>query len=269
MRNIRNVLVAVTALWLASPMAMAQSQAETLEDVRQEITQLSEVMQGLRSELLATGNSGVSQDSVGTILQRLNILEGELSAALGRVETLQFRIIQIADDGARRIGDLEFRITELEGGDTSALGTPPPLGGETTATGDVQEFASDEQHSFAQATAQFDAGNFQAAVGLYDTFITTYPGGPLTGEAQFQKGQALAGLQDWRNAARSYLDAFSGAPDGPFAANALFELSVSLGGLGQNEQACLTLNEITQRYPDKAAELSDRIAAQKQTLACQ
>lgn len=246
--------------------AMAQ-QAETLEDVRQDITQLSETLQELRGELLSTGNSGVSQDSVGTILQRLNMLEAELSAALGRVETLQFRVIQIADDGTKRIGDLEFRLTELEGGDTSNLGTTPPLGGENTQTGG-QELATDEQSNFNQAVAQYTEGNYQAAVETFGNFITTYPGGPLTSEAQYRKGLALAGLQDWSSAARSYLDSFSGAPDGPFAAVSLYELGVSLGALGQPEQACLTLNEIGLRYPDQSAELADKILVQKQHLAC-
>lgn len=268
MIRLRILLVAVAVSMLGFGAAQAQSQAETLEDVRQEISQLSEVMQNLRSELLATGNSGVSQDSVGTILQRLNILEGELSAALGRVETLQFRIIQIADDGARRIGDLEFRITELEGGDTSVLGDPVPLGGATNTT-EGSELASNEQRSFNEAVSQFNDANYDVAVALFDAFISTYPGGPLTSEAQFQKGHALAGLQDWQNAARSYLDAFSGAPDGPLAADALFELSVSLGTMGQAEQACLTLDQIVQRYPEREAEMAEKIFAQQQALACQ
>lgn len=266
MSKLRIVFVAILLAHFSFAPAMAQ-QTETLEDIRQDITQLSEILLELRGELLTTGNSGVSQDSVGTILQRLNMLEAELSAALGRVETLQFRIIQITDDGTQRIGDLEFRLTELEGGDTSNLGTTPSLGGEATPTGG-QELATDEQHSFNQATAQYTEGNYQASVEMFDAFINTYPGGPLTSEAQYRKGLALAGLQDWSSAARSYLDSFSGAPDGAYAADSLYELGVSLGALGQAEQACLTLNEIELRYPDRHADLADKILTQKQTLAC-
>jgi hypothetical protein len=127
--DLRGFIAAVLFGCIAVLPASAQSQAETLEDVRLDIAALSEIMQDLRGELLTTGNSGVSQDSVGTILQRLNTLEAELSEALGLVETLEFRVVQIADDATRRIGDLEFRLTELEGGDTGSLGTPVPLGG--------------------------------------------------------------------------------------------------------------------------------------------
>ena len=247
---------------------VAQTQTGTLEDVRQDILALSEIMQELRSELLTTGNSGVSQDSVGTVLQRLNILEAELSAALGLVETLEFRIVQIADDATRRIGDLEFRLTEIEGGDTGSLGTPVPLGGESSIGSNAQELATDEKRSFDAAVALYDERQFQAAAEKFAIFVTSYPGGPLTSEAQYRRGLALSGLQDWSAAARSYLDSFSGAPDGEFAAASLYELAISLGALGQKDQACLTLDEIGIRYTDADAELIGKIAAQQQTLAC-
>lgn len=244
-------------------------QAQTLEDVRKDIASLSVLMQELREELLSTGNGGVDPDSVGTMLQRLNNLEAELSSALGEVETIQHRISEIVEDGTRRVGDLEFRLTELEGGDTSNQGTTPPLGGDTTTPAEpVQQFTSDEQRSFAEAKALFESENFAAAAESYNNFISIYPGGPLTSEAQYRRGHALVGMQDWGGAARSFLDSFSGAPDGPWAAESLFELSISLGALDQVEQACLTLDEIGNRYPAKIAEMGEKIASQKQQMSC-
>ncbi|MEO1919985.1 MAG: tetratricopeptide repeat protein [Paracoccaceae bacterium] len=250
--------------------AYAQTQAVTLEDVRLDIATLSEIMQVLRSELLATGNSGVLQESVGTILQRLNALEADLSAALGLVEALEFRVVQIADDALRRISDLEFRLTELEGGDTGALGTPVPLGGQPKIgiNNGAQQLASDEKRSFDAGLALLDAGDFQAAAEQFERFTADYPGGPLTTEAQYRRGLALAGLQDWGTAARNYLDAFSGAPDGPFAAVSLSELARSLAELGQIDQACLTLDEIGIRYQNVSVDLGAQILGQKQLLAC-
>ena len=267
--ELRSLIAAIFISCMAVLPASAQSQAETLEDVRLDIVALSEIMQELRGELLTTSNSGVSQDSVGTILQRLNNLESDLSEALGLVETLEFRVVQIADDATRRIGDLEFRLTELEGGDTGSVGTQVPLGGETSAgNGSEQELATDEQSSFDKGVALHEAGEYRAAAEQFATFTTTYPGGPLTSEAQYRRGLALAGLQDWGGAARSYLDAFSGAPDGAFASIALYELAISLGALGQMDQACLTLDEIGIRYQDIGADLGANILMQKQLLAC-
>lgn len=262
--RIHAVMLAV--LLTLAPQAFAQSQ--TLEDVRKDITLLGEQMQELKTQLLSTGNSGVSQNDVGTFLQRLNMLEAELSAALGQVETLQNRVQKITDDATQRIGDIEFRLTELEGGDTANSGTPLPLGGDAGSTSTAPELASDEQRSFNAARALLEAGEYPGAAEGFADFITTYPGGPLTSEAQYRRGLALAGSQAWGEAARSYLDSFSGAPDGAFAALSLLELATSLGELGQTEQACLTFDEIAIRYPEKGAELGEQIAVRKQQVSC-
>ena len=102
---------------------------------------------------------------------------------------------------------------------------------------------------------------------LFATFLQTYPGGPLSTEAQYRRGEALAAQQDWRGAARSFLDAFSGAPQDPLAPRALYQLAVSLGELGQTDEACLTLTEVDSRYP--GSEVAGDVAAERQALACQ
>lgn len=257
------IFVLAILFGIASPVF---AQQQSLEDMRQEVAQLSQILQQLKTELLASGSGGVPQDQVGTVLQRLDGLELRMGQLTGKIEEAQHRVNQIAEDGARRVGDIEFRLTELEGGDTSILGTTPPLG--QTGQNDGPELLNNEQSSFNQAISQLDNGNYQGAAELFNTFILNYPGGPLTSEAQFRRGGALVGLNDWGGAARSFLDSFSGAPDGPWAAESLYELSASLAQLQQTEQACLTLAEIFNRYPDKAAEMSDKIAGLRQSLSC-
>ena len=102
---------------------------------------------------------------------------------------------------------------------------------------------------------------------LFGSFLADYPGGPLSTEAQFRRGEALAATADWRGAARSYLDAFSGAPQGPLAPRALYRLAIALGELGQVEEACLTLTEVDTRYP--GSEVAGEVASQRATLRCQ
>jgi len=66
--------------------------------------------------------------------------------------------------------------------------------------------------------------------------------------------------------ARSFLDAFSGAPQNPLAPRALYRLAVSLGELGQTDEACLTLTEVDLRYPGSV--VAGDVAAERQVLAC-
>ena len=95
---------------------MAQDREQTLADIRQDLTVLFVEVQNLRRELSTT--SGPSVNLSGTnIPGRVDQLEAELARLTAQTEELQNRVDRIVTDGTNRIGDLEFRLVELEGGD--------------------------------------------------------------------------------------------------------------------------------------------------------
>lgn len=256
----------------------AQARKDSLADIRQSLQVLYFEIQQLRTELSTTrGPSGTAGE--GPALVRIDALEQELRRLTGDVEQLQFRIEQIVQDGTNRIADLEFRLVELEGGDLSQLGKTTTLGGGEMPAAVVPPVATDtpegsgsaelavaEQEDFDAAKRALDEGNFVESSDRFLAFIDTYPGGPLTGEAYFWRGEALAALSDWKNAARSYLESFSGSPLNSKAPDAFFKLGVSLGKLSQIDAACETLGELSRRYP--AAAVVPQAAAEMQTLGC-
>jgi len=250
------VIIAVV-LGLGPVSALAQDD-QTLADIRQQLTILNVEVQKLRRELSTTGTATV--DVTGSsVLDRVNTMESELQRLTSKAEELEFRINRVVSDGTKRIGDLEFRLVELEGGDvsqlseTSTLGgaaetaTPAPVG--TPQTNETQ-LAVGEEADFKRAQEALAAGDFRTAADQFASFNTSYPGGPLAAEADLRRGEALNNLGDVREAARAFLASFGAAPDGPLAPQALFELGRALGGLGQTQEACLTLGEVGTRFPD-------------------
>ncbi|MDA5094001.1 tol-pal system protein YbgF [Aliiroseovarius sp. KMU-50] len=242
--------------------ALAQDRAQSLADVRQELTLLYVEIQSLKTELSTTG-APMGGTASGTASQRIDVIEGEMARLTDKIEQLEFRIDQIVKDGTNRIANLEFRLVELEGGDISQLGETTTLGGDlpdTPITVAPQptpdaggQLAVGEQSDFDAASAALEAGDFAEAAQMFATFLETYPAGPLAAQAQFQRGEALTGAGDVRNAARAYLNAFSGAPDGVNAPDALLRLGQSLGALGQTSEACVTLSEVGKRFPGSPA----------------
>ena len=77
----------------------------------------------------------------------------------------------------------------------------------------------------------------------------------------------MTSMGDTSNAARAYLDAFSAAPEGPFAPEALLKLGEGLAALGQVPEACVTLGEVGIRYPGHMAATQATVAMQG--LGCQ
>jgi tol-pal system protein YbgF len=276
MRSFFAVLAFVAALG-----AGGFARAETVADVRAQLTTLNGQIQELRDELVRQGAAGGLPRDPATVLTRLDQLEAELRRLTDRVEVLVNDIDRIVKDATNRAGELDFRLTELEGGDVSLIGTPEPLGGGVTelrprarpvATAPGMApldapLTTNEGSAFEAAVAAAEAGDNVKAADLFTTFLATYPGGPLSAEAQFRRGESLSALGDWQSAARSYLDAFSGAPGGPYAPPALYHLGVSLGELGQVTQACQTLAEVDARYPGSA--VAGDVAERKRMLNCQ
>ncbi|QYX58491.1 tol-pal system protein YbgF [Roseovarius sp. SCSIO 43702] len=280
--------------------AGAQDREQTLADIRQELTVLHVDIQKLKRELSTTGGVTAS-GSGGTLIDRMNAIESELQRLTAKTEELELRINRVVTDGTNRIGDLEFRLVELEGGDVSKLGETTTLGGGEmpsatalpeaggdatggtggttgsagTGTGDEGSdaggedvaLAVGERDDFERAKAALDAGNYAEAAEAFATFRQAYPGGPMTDRAGVLRGEALEKSGDMAGAARAYLDTFSSAPEGPEAPNALVRLGRALGQLGQTNEACVTLGEVGARFPGSAAVGEAQEAMS--TLGCQ
>ena len=272
----RAVLIAL--LLLTGPV-VAQDRQQTLADIRQELTVLFVEIQKLKRELSTTG--GVDVNLAGTnLLDRVNAMEAELTRLTAASEALTNRVDSIVSDGTNRIGDLEFRLCELETGcDIATLGETTTLGGgalpaatnpvapvaEGSSTGWV-ELAVAEKSDFERAKAAYDEGNFESAAALFQQFTETYQGGPLTGLAHLMRGEALQSLGQTSSAARAYLESYSGTPNGPTSPTALLKLGLALNGLGQSTEACITLGEVTLRFP--ASDASIEAQAARADMGC-
>ncbi|AZL58411.1 tol-pal system protein YbgF [Tabrizicola piscis] len=260
--------------------AVAQDRTQTLADIRGELAALAAEFNALKAELVSSGAAATGAAG-GDALQRMDTIEAELSRLTARTEAVELKLNRVVSDGTNRIGDIEYRLCEVtEGCDPTTLGATSVLGGDTggeviaapvvtdtpPATGGA-ELAISEQADFDRAKEVLGQGDFRGAEQLFATFAQSYPGGPLTQEALYLRGEALTSLGETSNAARAYLDAFSAAPDGTFAPDALLKLGEGLAALGQVPEACVTLGEVGVRYPGSMASTQAGVAMQG--LGCQ
>ena len=276
----------IAALLFATPLA-AQDRASTLADIRQELTVLYVEVRKLKRELSTTGGANVNLTGTNA-LDRINSMEAELSRLTATTERITNQVDGVVRDGTNRIGDLEFRLCELEANcDIGSLGDTPTLGGGALpavtassggASGSIEggvtatpldagaissggvELAFAERQDFDRAKAAFDEGSYEAAAQQLQQFTDTYQGGPLSGLAHLLRGEALQNIGKTSSAARAYLESCSGTPDGATSALALLKLGLSLDTLGQPSEACITLGEVTTRFPNTDASLEAQAA---------
>ncbi len=255
---------------------------ETLEDVRQNLQAIDATVAALRAQLVAGGGGRATAGD----LQRLDGIEGEVRRLTGRVEQLQNDIRRMADDAGRRYADVEFRLTEIEGGDTALLGDAAPLGGGVsgTAAGTVPgggpagvidpeapgvATAVSEQNAFDAADALRAEGRTAEAAAAFQAFLADFPGSPLTADATFALAEARFALGAHRDAAKSYLASFNSAPTGANAPAALLGIGASLQVLGQFPEACLTFAEVLRRFPAGPSDVLVRANDGRAEIGCQ
>lgn len=252
----------VLAAVLMCPIAAAaQDRAATLADIRLQLRTLSGEITGLERELQPSGTTapGVS----GSTLQRVDGMEAELRRLTALTEELEYRIRRIVEDGTNRIGDLEFRLVELEGGDIGQLGATPPLGGQTVAPAVMMppapetspELAVGESRDYETAINKLESGDSAGALADLDRFLADYPRSPLAAAAQLARGRAYDAQSNSKEAGRAFLEAFTLAEEtDPVTASAgLLGLGQSLASLGQTREACLTLSQVGVRFPGMPA----------------
>lgn len=259
----RRVLFAaavVVVVALAAPPAGAQA---SLEDLRYRVGALEAQLSALRAQSGTGAGAGM--------LERLDRLEQEIRELTGTVEEIAHRQRQIAEDARRRFGDIEFRLTELEGGDVSALAPPPPLGGAGAAEGSAEPDAAvsiSEREELDQAIAAVEAGRYDEGERALERFLRTYGESPLRAEALFWLGESQLQSSAHQEAARSFLQAYNANLEAETAPRALYRLGVALGRLGQTEDACLTLDEVPTQYPEASETLLQDVAEESDRLLC-
>lgn len=259
-------LIALFALALSLAIPASAQNSATLADIRAELAVLYGDILSLKQQLDPTGLRAGTEASNST-LDRVISIEQSLQTLTARTEELEFRIDRIVSDGTNRVGDLEFRLCELEPAcDIGELGETPMLGGEARPQGtqiftglaavEGEQLAVSEKNDFEAAQVALEEERYEDAADLFEHFVATYPGGPLGVQAQMGRGQALELLGDYREAARAYLAAFSLNNEGPEAPFALLQLGKMLAAFQQIDEACIMLGEVGRRFPASEAALA-------------
>ena len=139
---------------------------------------------------------------------------------------------------------------------------------ESSASLENLEVSSREEELYMRALELFERGQINLAEQHFSEFIESYPTSIKLSAALFWRAETRVKDENWIGAANDYLESFTINPDGDIAAKTLFGLGVSLGAIGEKEQACLTLDEVGSRFENIERSLLVEIVKAKNLLNC-
>lgn len=132
-------------------------------------------------------------------------------------------------------------------------------------SGALPEGSAQEQYDYAFSLLR--SRDFAAAEQAMRSFVDAHGDNPLAGNAMYWLGETYYARENYRDAAATFLDAYTGYPQNDKASHSLLKLAMSLGALGKKDAACQAFSTLAQ---DGAA--SERILStgrsEAQKLGC-
>ena len=126
----------------------------------------------------------------------------------------------------------------------------------------------DPQAQYDEALRMLNLGEFESAGAALETLVTRHPEHAVSGSAKYWLGDMHLRLGRYNEAAKAFLESFRGWPEGPKAPDSLLKLGMTLAGLGQREEACLTFTEFPGRYPNASPTLLRRAQIEAERTQC-
>jgi len=144
--------------------------------------------------------------------------------------------------------------------------TLPPIPAATGPTGGADPAGAKAAYEAAyQSLLQQDYG---AAEVAFDDFIKRYPSDSLAGNAQFWLGETHFVRGQYKPAASAFLKGYRSYGRSSKAPDSLLKLAMSLGRLGQRDEACSALGELASKYPAATNDVKSRTVAERQRNGC-
>jgi len=173
-------------------------------------------------------------------------------------------------DTSPDLGALPFAVTPPQPQRNAGLAVAPPPAAPALApvqTLPVQP-PTGPQAQYDEALRLLNLGEFDTAGAALERLVSQYPQDPVSGSAHYWLGDMHLRLGRYNEAAKAFLDSFKGWPDGAKAPDSLLKLGMTLSGLGQREEACLTFTEFPGRYPSASESLLRRAQIEADRAQC-
>lgn len=216
------------------------------------------------AERLARLEAQIQNQNLLGLFNQIEQLKSEISRLRGVQEELANQL-SVADKRQKDLyADLDGRLKELkdELAKTAAVAAAQPALPPGLPTGAEAAPSEGETKAYQDAFGAIRAGNYKVAIGDFQSFLKTYPGSSLAGNAQYWIGFSHFSLGDYKAAAESHQKLMQQYPASPKVPDAMLGLARAQIQLGETKAAQLTLQRVVSEHAGtKVAETAQKLLA--------
>ncbi len=151
------------------------------------------------------------------------------------------------------------------GAATTGVPTPRPEPAKPKSV--LPQGSVQERYSYAfKLVRQFKTAEAEVA---FIEFLAAHGDDPLADNARYWLGESYYAQRDYAQAAATFVEAYSKAPNGPKARDNLLKLGMSLSRLDQKESACESLDQMLSQFNSPAdAKTRTKAEVEKKRAGC-
>lgn len=299
------VLAGLVSMGSAQAAPSKKELADEIAGLRAELAQLRKDFDAFRQKVELPESA---TRLLGDLVVRMERIERQLATLNGRVEEQEHALAELNTRFAHFAADVQTRLVKLESGapasapatqakegegaaeepagTASAAGpqaeteetagnphddassSPAAEGGAAAAKEPEIRLPDDPRQAYDAAFSLLRQGDFAGAERAFAAFLKAFPTHPLAANAQYWLGETFYVRKDYAHAAEAFLKGYQNYRDRPKAADSLLKLAMSLAALGNKQEACAALAELSTRFPNASRAVRQRASAQRQRLAC-
>ncbi len=117
---------------------------------------------------------------------------------------------------------------------------------------------SDEKDQYEYAFNLLKQGDYKTAERAFTEFITIGSDRNYLSNSHFWLAETYYVRENFKDAAKNYLNLYQTFPNANKAPNALLKLGISLVNMQQKEQGCITFMQLQESYPEADPSIIDR-----------
>ena len=116
----------------------------------------------------------------------------------------------------------------------------------------------DEKGQYEYAMNLLKQGDYELAEKAFQEFMAVGNDTSLLSNAYFWLAETYYVRENYKDAAKNYLNLYQVYPDSKKAADALLKLGISLVNMDQKEQGCITFIQLRETYPEASITVLNR-----------
>ena len=197
----------------------------------------------------------LTNQSLLDLSQRIEASQNEARVLRGQLDELQHSLGKSQDQQREMYGDVDRRLSALEGGGARAAGATGATNGPALPVPQ-----GDDRQNYQAAFDLLKDGKYAEAVTGFKQYLATFPNATLADNAQYWLGEAHYVMKEFPEALRNFRVVLDKYPESRKIPDALLKIGYCNYELKNFAEARNSLNRVVQQYGDTTAA---RLASQR------